>query len=243
MDLIKLNGLVYKLEYLLPIPGKSTIQKSMGGKGKSMALREANKQKKIRQILTGAQKVFREHGFAGASVDCIAKTAGVSKPTIYSHFADKKELFVEMIRDEFSRQSHVIWNVESTSLDPQKQLEKLGTEFLNAVLNPKLQSLFRLVLAELDRFPEIGSVFYNVTIARGISTLSGLLETYEEQGILDVPDIDLASHQFLELCRAGVFFPNILRVRKTLTGDERSAHVQQAVRTFLHIYEKQRVEN
>lgn len=201
-----------------------------------MTVREANKQKKIVQILAGAQSVFLEKGFAGASVDGIARTAGVSKPTIYSHFADKKELFVAVIHDEFSRQGSLIWGMERTEDDPGNQLELLGGEFLRAILNPKLQSLFRLVLAELDRFPEIGAVFYNATIARGIATLTGLLQEYEREGYLSVPDPQLASHRFLEMCRAGIFYPNILRIRKTLTEAERKAHVHSAVNAFMKIY-------
>lgn len=201
-----------------------------------MTVREAHKQKKLQQILAGAQMVFLEKGFAGASVDGIAKKAGVSKPTIYSHFADKKELFVEVIRDEFSRQSEKIWDAGRLVGDSRMQLEQLGRQFLSAALNPKLQSLFRLVLAELDRFPEIGGIFYNVTIARGISTMTSLLQEYEAQGVLLVPDQELASHRFLELCRAGVFYPNILQIRKAVSEQERADHVHDAVDAFFRIY-------
>src|SRR5512147_1503209 len=51
-----------------------------------------------RQILDAALEVFGERGLAGARLDDIARRAGVSKGTIYLYFANKEELFREMIR-------------------------------------------------------------------------------------------------------------------------------------------------
>ena len=42
---------------------------------------------KRRKIIAAARKVFAEHGFERASVDQIATRAGVSKATVYNHFA------------------------------------------------------------------------------------------------------------------------------------------------------------
>ncbi len=50
-----------------------------------------------------ATKVFAEHGYAGASIDEIARRSGVSPPVVYDHFASKLALFVRLLertRDE-----------------------------------------------------------------------------------------------------------------------------------------------
>lgn len=44
-------------------------------------------------ILEAAARLFVRHGFRKASVDEIARESGVSKPTLYTHFADKEALF------------------------------------------------------------------------------------------------------------------------------------------------------
>src|SRR5512133_831632 len=54
-------------------------------------------QEKRRKILSGAREVFAELGFERASVDVIAARAGVSKATVYNHFADKQALFVAAV--------------------------------------------------------------------------------------------------------------------------------------------------
>ncbi|HVI96538.1 MAG TPA: helix-turn-helix domain-containing protein, partial [Anaeromyxobacter sp.] len=55
---------------------------------------------KRRQILDGARLVFGELGYERASVDLIAARAGVSKATVYNHFADKQALFVAAVVEE-----------------------------------------------------------------------------------------------------------------------------------------------
>ena len=54
------------------------------------------KGRKYDQVIDGARKVFLKDGFEGASVDDIAKEAGVSKATLYSYFPDKRFHFMEV---------------------------------------------------------------------------------------------------------------------------------------------------
>ena len=61
--------------------------------GGSTAGGEGQDSEKRRQILDGAREVFRAKGYEGASMDAIAKAAGVSKGTLYVYFTNKDELF------------------------------------------------------------------------------------------------------------------------------------------------------
>jgi len=54
---------------------------------------------KRRQILDGARKVFMDLGFDGASMGEIARSAGVSKGTLYVYFADKSRLFEAIVEE------------------------------------------------------------------------------------------------------------------------------------------------
>ena len=66
---------------------------------------EIKKGRKFDQVLDGARDVFLRDGFEGASVDDIARRAGVSKATLYSYFPDKRLLFSEVARVECNRQA------------------------------------------------------------------------------------------------------------------------------------------
>lgn len=54
-------------------------------------------------IERAATRVFAEHGYAGASIDEIARRSGVTPPVVYDHFASKLDLFTRLLertRDE-----------------------------------------------------------------------------------------------------------------------------------------------
>src|SRR5207244_1010955 len=59
---------------------------------------EAGRSARKRQaILDAATTIFLRQGYLGTSMDEIAARAGVSKQTVYKHFADKERLFVEIV--------------------------------------------------------------------------------------------------------------------------------------------------
>ena len=55
---------------------------------------------KAESILAAAKRMFLESGFGAVSMDAIAREAGVSKATVYAHFAGKEELFGAVIGRE-----------------------------------------------------------------------------------------------------------------------------------------------
>jgi TetR/AcrR family transcriptional regulator len=56
-------------------------------------------------ILDAAEQVFAEHGFDGARIDAIAKTAGYNKSLIFQYYGDKLKLYAEVMKraDEQTR--------------------------------------------------------------------------------------------------------------------------------------------
>src|SRR5436853_2652940 len=79
---------------------------------------------KRRQILDGARKVFMDLGFDGASMGEIARSAGVSKGTLYVYFADKSRLFEAIVEEEMSNQQKVAFN-----FDPERDVATTLREF------------------------------------------------------------------------------------------------------------------
>ena len=56
-------------------------------------------------ILDSARAVFSAHGYHSASIDDIAREAGVSKALIYEHFASKQELYANLLESHASELS------------------------------------------------------------------------------------------------------------------------------------------
>ena len=55
------------------------------------------------QLLDAAARVFAQKGFAGASVEEIAESAGYSTGALYSNFDSKEQLFLELLSTRRSR--------------------------------------------------------------------------------------------------------------------------------------------
>lgn len=68
---------------------------------------QIRKGRKFDQVVEGAQEIFLRDGFEGASVDDIARAAGVSKATLYSYFPDKRLLFMEVATRQCSEQARI----------------------------------------------------------------------------------------------------------------------------------------
>ena len=86
---------------------------------------------RCQRILEAARSHFYAHGLERASVDAIAAAAGVSKMTIYSHFASKEGLFEAMVRERTERVMGGLAGVEALDpKQPQKALLAIGEQFL-----------------------------------------------------------------------------------------------------------------
>src|ERR1700685_1336471 len=70
-----------------------TIRRGGGGR----PTREEAEARDVR-LLDVATKLFMERGFDGTSIDAVAEAAGVSKPTVYAHYHDKRDLFAAVLR-------------------------------------------------------------------------------------------------------------------------------------------------
>ena len=108
---------------------------------------ETRSARKHRQILSAATAAFIAKGYDGTSMEEIATGAGVSKQTIYKHFADKESLFSEIVLATTERVEEVVALVLNTfaeTRDIEKDLQQLGRRFLSVVMQPELLKLRRL---------------------------------------------------------------------------------------------------
>src|SRR5881396_2467311 len=90
---------------------------------------------KRRQILDGARKMFMDLGFDGASMNEIARAAGVSKGTLYVYFADKNRLFEAMMEEEALEQGKVVFNLDSAR-DAETTLKDFGRAYITLLCRP-----------------------------------------------------------------------------------------------------------
>jgi AcrR family transcriptional regulator len=192
--------------------------------------------RKYAEVLAGAREVFLSDGFEGASVDTIARAAGVSKATLYSYFPDKRLLFMEVARCECGRQAEAAVALIDLAAPPRQVLTEAARRMVGFFLSDFGQRVFRICVAEADRFPEFGRAFYESGPALVRAQLAAYLAAAAGRGELAVDDIALAADQFAELCKADLFARMIFGVAATFTEAERRRVIDGAVETFLARY-------
>ncbi|NJK73772.1 MAG: TetR/AcrR family transcriptional regulator [Richelia sp. CSU_2_1] len=146
---------------------------------------------KCRQILQGAMEEFLTNGYAGTSMDKIAKRGGVSKATVYSYFADKEGLFAALVQGLACEQ--VYFTVVDE--EPTVALRLVADTILDkATKNPEFLTFVRLVIAESGRFPQLAQAFVKNLTKPGIERLTEYLASREE---LKLPDPEATARIFI----------------------------------------------
>jgi TetR/AcrR family transcriptional repressor of mexJK operon len=148
-------------------------------------------------ILEAATTLFLRNGYLGTSVDDIAALAHVSKQTVYTHFADKEQLFGELVRGNISRVDTFIESVtaglgQSTSVAD--DLRAFARRHVRAVVQPEAVQLRRLVIGEAGRFPDLAREYYERVPQRVIAALATQLQLLAERGLLRLHDPLLAAN-------------------------------------------------
>lgn len=197
---------------------------------------QIRKGRKFDQVLDGARTVFMADGFEGASVDEIARVAGVSKATLYSYFPDKRLLFMEVATSECRRQSREALDNIDMSRPPRDVLGQAGRHFLRFITSKLGQQIFRICVAESDRFPELGRQFY----ASGPAVMRAEMAEYFAAAMgrneLFIEDMVMAADQFGELCKADLWPRLMFGMTDTITQGEIDRVVDGAVEMFMARY-------
>lgn len=192
--------------------------------------------RKFDQVLDGARQIFMSDGFEGASVDEIAKAAGVSKATLYSYFPDKRLLFMEVARTECVRQAETAVEQIDMSLPVDVVLTNAAWQMVDFFTSDFGQRVFRLCVAESARFPDLGREFYESGPAIVRSRLIEFMTHGIARGELAIDDLPLAADQFSELCKADLFTRLVFCMEQSFSQADKRRIVDGAVATFMARY-------
>lgn len=197
---------------------------------------KVRKGRKFDQVLDGARDIFLRDGFEGASVDDIARAAGVSKATLYSYFADKRLLFMEVAIGQCRGQADEAIARIDRSRAPAEVLPCVARSLLGFILSEIGQSVFRVCVAEAERFPALGREFYQSGPMKVHKLLVDYLREAAARGEVDIEDFELAADQFAELCKADLWPKLVFGIQTEFSETELARIVDGAVSTFLARY-------
>ncbi|MGE0769000.1 MAG: TetR/AcrR family transcriptional regulator [Hyphomicrobiaceae bacterium] len=195
--------------------------------------------RKRRQILDGAAKVFRRMGFDGASMADVATEAAVSKATLYVYYPSKEQLFAAVVGEERDRNIAHILEALDPELAAREALARFGRMIAQTLGRPHVIQAHRIVIGVCERMPDIGRQMYEAGPRRVSRALKTYLEKRIAAGELQIDDMELAAHQFLELCQASLVRPRLYGTIDTPVDDAEADRVTTgAVDMFLALYGK-----
>ena len=181
-------------------------------------------------ILTAALAEFSERGFHGGSISNIALRSGVSRVTIYKHFATKEELLEQLAEHNARRLRAALVKAVHPDKPCPEVLVDVGRCFYQDGLFLEARAISRVLVMEAERLPELverGLLLRHVSL----EPLTEYLTEMTRRGILAIDDAPRAAQQLLHLTTSSIdfLFGRVLNSRR-----ERDDWVNAAVNTFLY---------
>src|SRR5260221_1952168 len=153
---------------------------------------------KRQEIVDGARKIFLAQGFDAASMNDIARAAGVSKGTLYVYFANKEQLFAAIVEAECLAHAEGVFDLDPDDHAVEAALVRFGNAYVSFLCRAEKASALRTVVAIADRMPEIGRGFYETRPAVGIARLASYLRAQAEAGLVPNADFQNAPRQIID---------------------------------------------
>ena len=161
-------------------------------------------------ILDTAQRLFSERGYQGTTIDLVVQSAGVSKPTVYSHFPSKQALWQAMLEHaiEASEVQRAALDIAAT-----QWFELIPRAFAELTGPPQMLAIYRIMLGERHKMePESLALF---------AAFEERFERWCDQ-VLNAQAVVLdAPQRFVlrALCREGVLQPALRQQPAPVIGD------------------------
>ncbi len=179
-------------------------------------------ERKRAAILDGARTVFLRDGFGGSSMDEVARAAGVGKQTVYRHFGSKEALF-EGLLGEMCGGVFAAPMLEARDLPG--ALREVGRGFVQVVTEPANLALFRIVVAEAERFPALAQRFHAAGVTAATTYIAGLLVRDADIGQAQA---EIIAATFLEMVKGPAFLRLLLGAPASPWNDSFERQIEQA---------------
>ena len=190
-------------------------------------------QEKRALILSAATALFLELGYDRTSLARIAERSGVSRATLFKQFPTKAALFDAMVNESWATSDD---EDPPPAGDVVAGLSAIGRRYAELLSRARMTDLFRIVIAELPRFPELADAQFAQGKMPYFESVRRYLLAEHEAGTVRIDDVDLAATQFLGMISNYVFWPTLLVPGWKVSAERVTQVVDEAVRTVAARY-------
>ena len=194
-------------------------------------------EQKTEAILCAASALFLINGFQGTSMDAVAQRAGVSKQTVYSHFANKEDLFQACISKKVAGYGFAETAMVDDS-DLRTALLAIVRQFAELLFDPQVVAMHRVVMGEAATQPRIAALFFESGPMRTKTAVCDFLTRQVEAERLHIdPDrMFFATAQLLGMTVGMYQLQFLMGLRDSVDESELRVHLERVVDDFLRLY-------
>jgi AcrR family transcriptional regulator len=201
--------------------------------------REENRLARRAAIVAAARDSFLDNGYAATSMSTIAAQLGGSKGTLWAYFPSKEALFAAVLDDLTAAFRRELDEAFRPGRSLRAALQFFCESFMCKVMAPHAIKLHRLIIAEGDRFPEIGPLFYERGPKPVTDHLTSYLGKQMDKGLLRRADPAMAAAHLTDLIK-GPQASRLWGVEQRCTADDIRIHAASVVELFLRGYAPER---
>jgi TetR/AcrR family transcriptional regulator, mexJK operon transcriptional repressor len=170
---------------------------------------------KRQAIVDAARKLFLAQAYDRVSVEAIAAEAGVSKVTVYSHFAGgKQEVFVAAMSAKAADIFSAAVLAAETGANLEETLANLARDFTLMVIDDEVGAMQMVLMAEGRRDPTLPQAFFDMVIRRWTVVLATLLARESQRGVIACADPDTAAQQFLAMAQGNFKYRQMMGLKR-----------------------------
>ncbi|GAA2228631.1 TetR/AcrR family transcriptional regulator [Promicromonospora sukumoe] len=191
-------------------------------------------ERKRAAIITAATGLFLDNGYAGTSLARVAEAAEVSKATLFKQFPTKANLFEAMVKEHWSLADDA--PPEPAPGDLATGLAEYGRRYADLMSRPEMVGLYRIVIAEMPRFPALAETHFDVGKMPFFDAVRRYLAAEHDAGSARIDDPVAATTQFMGMISNFAFWPRLTVVGWDPSNAETERVVDDAVTTMVARY-------
>ncbi len=191
---------------------------------------------KRRAILAAAQQVFFGADPRRLNIETIARTAGVSKATVYAQFGSLTAVLRAVIEEHREDMARALRTLPESGTDLRASLVAFGDALLDFLTSPAAVALQRMLAARVGARARLGRLVYAEGPLALRRRLANILEAEQRQGRLRRHDALVVAEQLLGMWQGLLVPGQVMGGVPRPSRTERRRRVRAAVDTILRAY-------
>ena len=170
-------------------------------------------------LVKAAREAFLLSGYGESSVNRIAQQAGVSIKTLYRHFASKDELFGAVVAGLCVYPADPSVDLPWSEQPPEVALVTMGQEYLDLILAPDKLALYRVIIRDNARFPQLSERYRTEVLRPREKVLVAYLHRWAPRRDWSIREPSRAASTLFALLQRDLLEPMLLGAPHPGAGD------------------------